>query len=59
MKKLYWCPSCHKEIVIPPMLQQSNIKTEKKITIKCGNCPNGKIKYLPPQITIKNDETSN
>ena len=47
MKKLYWCPRCHKEIIIPTMLQQSNIKTENKITIKCGNCPHGKIKYLP------------
>ena len=24
-----------------------------------GNCPHGKIKYLPPQDKIKNDETSN
>jgi len=58
--KIHFCPSCHRRIEIPTMLTQGNIQVEKKITIKCGNCPNGKIKYMP-EIKLKDEsnETPN
>jgi hypothetical protein len=52
MKGVYYCPSCHREIVIP-FRSGSNINIGPGINIACGNCKKGRVEikirdYMPP-----------
>lgn len=40
-----FCPKCHKPIELPKMFMNANVKAENGIKIKCGNCPNGSVKF--------------
>jgi len=41
IKKIYFCPRCHKKVIPPDFL--SKVKVEKGVTLKCGNCLKGKV----------------
>ena len=50
--KLYYCPVCHRQITLPPMLKDMdakiNISTNGKVNIRCGHCRKGKIQIAMP-----------
>lgn len=45
----YFCPRCHKKIVLPQFLKSQNLKAEKGVDIQCGDCKKGKV-----HIEVKN-----
>lgn len=40
-----FCPNCRRIVPLPDMLKNANIKAEKGVKVKCGNCPNGLVKF--------------
>lgn len=45
MNKIYFCPKCHKRVIAPKWIFNSNIKSENGITIACGDTKcKGKVK---------------
>ncbi len=50
-KKPRFCPKCHRQVLLPEMLQKANI-TVGNIKINCGN------NNCKGQIVIKTNETS-
>ena len=40
-KNLYFCPTCHRQIILP---FKNEVKMESTLNLLCGNCKDGKVK---------------
>jgi hypothetical protein len=39
----FFCPRCHREVDIPPMVKQGRVKIGGKLELGCDKCGKGKI----------------
>jgi RNase P subunit RPR2 len=46
--KFLFCPNCHQRVIPPKWIMNANIKSEKGVTLECGACKKGKVKFKPP-----------
>ena len=46
----YFCPRCHKMIVIPEFLKKDNVVIKGEVKVNCGNCKKGFVTITKQEI---------
>ena len=55
--KLLFCPRCHRQVELPPMLRDGKVKMEGggTVNITCGNCKRGRVVVRPDDLKVASD----